>query len=101
MAIFFASTNMKKDKKEQKEEAEDDFLDLIFASRRNVENVPPPLPPPDAPLEPPDEDLRDDRTAGLDALFAKPVNSPQKSKAPPEPRASKGSDNESFDDFFH
>jgi len=105
MDIFFAPTQKKK-KDQGKDDApapgEDDFLDLIFASRRNLDNAPPPLPPPDAPLEPPDEDLRDD-DPGLDALFAKPVKAPAP-KTSNQSKARGGDivpDEEGFDDFFH
>lgn len=89
MSAFFASVPTKK-----KEVPEDDFLDSIFASKRNA---PPPIGGGDDGLEPPDEDLwgRDD---GLDALFSKPP--PVKVPAGKQGKGA-GSGGEDFDDFFH
>lgn len=78
----------------KKEEDGDDFLDLIFASKREVPAHAPPLPPPDAPLEPPDEDLNDNDP--LDAIFAKPAQKKSRDRD-----AKKNEDDESFGDFFH
>lgn len=110
MAMFFAPANLKNKPKSDDEAgeggkamAEDDFLDLIFASKREVVNAPPALPAPDDGLEPPDEDLRDDQSLGLDALFAsvKVGGSPEKGKPPDKGKQANANDGQSFDDIFH
>lgn len=114
MADFFAKTGMKKEANlgmpgdaagaggEQGGSggSDQDDLDFIFASRREVNNVPPPLPPPDAPLAPPDEDEDDDIV--LDKLFAKASKLPPAPSPAPAAAASPGTGEEaSFEDFFH
>merc|ERR1712046_140918 len=95
MSMFFAPTNRKKKEQESSANAldDDDFLDSIFASKHKADNAPPRLPQPDAGLEPPDEDLRDDKSLGLDALFVKPAQRPA-GNAP-------AADAQSFSDLFH
>lgn len=100
MAEFFASTPtaVKKDKEVKAEAPKDDFLDLIFASKRNVENAPPPLPGGDDDGIEPEEDIRGG-DGGMDMFFAS-----VKTAAPEKPRRAQKDvcpDEESLDDFFH
>merc|ERR1719162_198212 len=108
--MFFAPTQKKKKDKDDGAGGEpaDDFLDSIFASRRNVNDAPPLPPPGDDGLDM-EEDLGRNKDPGLDDLFAKPVETkkPNKGHMPARggsPNKMPGGDivpdEENFDDFF-